>query len=124
MQLRIRVLPQRCAVSRLAPDAPIPEWARGAFVSVTRTAAELSVVCDEAGVPADVAAQRGWRALEVEGPIPFETTGVAAAIASPLAEAKISVFMVATFDTDYMLVKAESLDDALAALKRAGIGIA
>jgi hypothetical protein len=124
MQLRIRVLPQRCAVSRLAPDAPIPEWARGAFVSVTRTAAELSVVCDEAGVPADVAAQRGWRALEVEGPIPFETTGVAAAIASPLAEAKISVFMVATFDTDYVLVKAESLDDALAALKRAGIGIA
>jgi hypothetical protein len=124
MQLRIRVLPQRCAVSRLAPDAPIPEWARGAFVSVTRTAAELSVVCDEAGVPADVAAQRGWRALEVEGPIPFETTGVAAAIASPLAEAKISVFMVATFDTDYVLVKAESLDDALAALKRAGIGLA
>jgi uncharacterized protein len=124
MQLRIRVLPQRCAVSRLAPDAPIPEWARGAFVSVTRTAAELSVVCDEAGVPADVAAQRGWRALEVEGPIPFETTGVAAAIASPLAEAKISVFMVATFDTDYVLVKAESLDDALAALKRAGIEIA
>jgi hypothetical protein len=124
MQLRIRVLPQRCAVCRLAPDAPIPEWARGAFVSVTRTAAELSVVCDEAGVPADVAAQRGWRALEVEGPIPFETTGVAAAIVSPLAEAKLSVFMVATFDTDYVLVKAESLDDALAALKRAGIEIA
>jgi len=124
MQLRIRVLPQRCAVSRLAPDAPIPEWARGAFVSVTRTAAELSVVCDEAGVPADVAAQRGWRALEVEGPIPFETTGVAAAIAAPLAEAKVSVFMVATFDTDYVLVKAESLDDALAALNRAGIEIA
>lgn len=124
MQLRIRVLPQRCAVSRLAPDAPIPEWARGAFVSVTRTAAELSVVCDEAGVPADVAAQRGWRTLEVEGPIPFETTGVAAAIAAPLAEAKISVFMVATFDTDYVLVKAESLDDVLAALKRAGIEIA
>jgi hypothetical protein len=49
---------------------------------------------------------------------------VAAAIVSPLAEAKISVFMVATFDTDYVLVKAESLDDALAALKRAGIEIA
>lgn len=123
MELRIRVLPQRCAVSRLAPDAPIPDWARGAFVSVTRTAAELSVVCDEADVPADAHAQRGWRCLEVEGPIPFQTTGVAASIASPLAEAKISVFLVATFDTDYVLVKAESLHAALAVLRRAGMDV-
>jgi hypothetical protein len=57
----------------------------------------------------------------VEGPIPFETTGVAAAIATPLAAAKISVFLVATFDTDYLLVKEDALEGAIAALRASGI---
>jgi uncharacterized protein len=121
MRLQMHLLPGRYAVCRLERDAPVPEWARGAFVSVTRTLEELSVVCDERIVPSATRAERGWRCLMVEGPIPFETTGAAAAIATPLAAAKISIFLVATFDTDYLLVKEDALEGALAALRASGI---
>ena len=67
------------AVARLEADADVPPWAhRGAFTTITRTPHELSIVCDEGGVPDDVPAERGWRCLGIDGPISFETTGVAA----------------------------------------------
>lgn len=56
----------------------------------------------------------------VEGPIPFETTGIAAAITSPLAAAAISLFFLATFDTDYVFVKEAVFQQAIDALHAAG----
>ena len=120
MRLRLSILPSRLAVCRLAPDAEVPPWVRGAFTSVTRTADELSIVCDDDAVPEEVKAERGWRALKVAGPIPFEMTGVAAALVAPLAEARISVFLLATFDTDYLLLKEEVFEAAVAILHGAG----
>jgi hypothetical protein len=67
-----------------------------------------------------VQVERGWRLLRVRGPIPFDVTGVAAAFTAPLAEAGISLFPIATWDTDYLLVKASLLDAAVATLRRAG----
>ena len=119
-QLRIAILPERLAVCRLAAEAPRPEWVRGAFTSVTRTADELSIVCDEDAVPPEVQAERGWRVVRVEGPIPFEVTGVAAALVSPLAEARISVFLLATYDTDYLLLKDAVFERAVEILRAAG----
>lgn len=118
MRLHLEVLPQLLAVARLSADAPVPPWIRGAFTSVTRTPDELSIVCDAGAVPPEVRAERGWRALRVTGPIAFETTGVASALVTPLAEEQISVFLIATFDTDYLLLKAERFEDALAILRR------
>ncbi|HEX8172975.1 MAG TPA: ACT domain-containing protein [Thermoanaerobaculia bacterium] len=118
MQLRISILPQLLSVCRLAADAPLPDWPQGPFVSITRTPDELSVVCDSAAVPANVQSEHGWRALRVHGPIPFETTGVAAALVAPLAAARISVFLIATFDTDYLLV--QRLEESVQALRGAG----
>lgn len=120
MQFRISLLPGLLAICRLAPDAEVPSWARGTFTSVTRTEDELSVVCDDDAVPDDVRSERGWRALKVLGPIPFEMTGVAAALVAPLAEARISVFLLATFDTDYLLLKEAVLEPAMAVLREAG----
>jgi uncharacterized protein len=120
MKLSITLLPSLLAVCRLPSAEPIPSWVRGRFMSVTRTTDELSIVCDDDAVPGHVQAARGWRALVVAGPIPFETTGVAAALVSPLAEAEISVFLVATFDTDYLLVRAADLTRAASALRGAG----
>jgi uncharacterized protein len=119
-QLRIAILPDRLAVCRLSADAPQPAWVRGAFTSLTRTADELSIVCDEEAVPRDVQAERGWRVVRVEGPIPFEVTGVAAALVSPLAEARISVFLMATYDTDYLLLKDAVFERAVEILRAAG----
>jgi hypothetical protein len=121
--LRMTTLGGRFAVCRLDADAPLPSWPSGTFVSITRTPHELSIVCDESSVPDDVRAERDWRALRVEGPIPFEVTGVAAGICAPLAAAGISVFLVATFVTDYLLVKTEAYGRAVDALRASGIAV-
>lgn len=113
MALTLRLLPERLAVARLQPDSPVPEWCEGGgFRSVSWTAEETSIVCAEAGVPADVRAERGWRAFVVDGPLDFGQTGVLAGIARPLAAAGISIFAVSTFDTDYVLVRDASVDEA------------
>lgn len=124
MRLRLRALSATLAVARLESDAPLPSWINGSFTSITRTTEELSIVCDEAAVPHDVRAERGWRGLALAGPIAFETTGVAAALVAPLASAGISVFLIATFDTDYLLVKQERFVETLAVLRSAGHDIA
>ena len=82
--MKLHVVDGRYAVARLGPNDPIPAWPRGRFVSVTRTPEELSIVCDDDAVPPDVRAERGWRCFVAEGPIPFETTGVAAAITTAM----------------------------------------
>lgn len=123
-RLRISILPLRVAVARLSPDAPVPSWIRGTFTSVTRTDAELSIVCDDGAVPDDVRAERNWRVVRVEGPIPFEVTGVASALVAPLADAGISVFLTATYDTDYLLLKDESFSRAVEVLRAAGHEVA
>jgi len=105
------VLPDRLAVARLSGTAAVPAWADGpGVVSVTRRADELSIVC----------AERGYRALEVEGPIAFEEVGVVHALTGPLAAERISVLTIATFDTDLLLVREETLARTCAALQEAG----
>jgi hypothetical protein len=109
------------AVCRLAPDAPLPAWASGsAFVSITRTADELCVVCRQEAVPAHVRSEPGWRCLRVAGTFDFSLVGVLASLLDPLADAGISVFVVSTFDTDYLLVKEPDLQRCVAVLRRAG----
>ena len=124
MTLRLSILPAPVAVCRLDADAPLPAWIRGAFTTVTRTADELSIVCDNDAVPSDIQAERGWRVLKLEGPIPFEMTGIAAALLAPLAVARISVFLISTYDTDYLLLKAEVFARAVEVLRGAGYEIA
>jgi len=99
----------------------MPAWALGAgFLSVTWTTDELSIVCEERRVPAGVQAEKGWAALKLEGPFPFSMTGVLASFAQPLAEAGISIFVVSTFDTDYVLILRDNLERAVKVLGAAG----
>jgi hypothetical protein len=120
-QLTLIVVDGLFAVCRLEPDASIPPWAtEGDFFSITGTAEELSVVCPQEAVPEGVKGERGWRCLRVAGTIPFSVVGVLASLTAPLAEAGISVFAISTFDTDYLLVKAEDLERAIDVLRRRG----
>ena len=112
----LRVLPGRYAICRLEPQEALPS----SFFSVTRTADELSVVCVEERAPAGVQCELGWRILQVAGPLEFSLTGVLVAIATPLAEAGVSIFAISTFDTDYVLVKEDDLVKAVDALRAAG----
>ena len=117
----LRILPGDHIVCRLPPAAKIPAWADGpGLVSITRTRDELSIVCDAGRVPATVQAEPGWRAIQLVGPVPFATVGVVARIATPLAAAGVGLFLISTFDTDYVLVKAVDLERAVGALRAAG----
>jgi uncharacterized protein len=118
--LVLRTPDGRFAVSRLPADAAVPGWAAGQVVAVTRTPDELSVICDERAVPEVTPAVRGWRCLQVQGPLNFEMTGILAALSGPLADAHIPMLAVSTHDTDYLLVREEHLAPAQAALARAG----
>ena len=123
MALTLQVLPEMLAVCRLEAAAPLPAWAmHGSFSALTRTADELSVICAQASVPPGVMCEANWRALKVAGPLGFSMVGVLAGIAGALAKAKISLFAVSTFDTDYILVKDADLPGALQALRAAGMG--
>lgn len=107
VQLSLRRLPGAYAVSRLGPDDAVPRWALlpAVLSSITRTPEELSIVGPEDVVPPSVTSERGWAALTIRGPLAFDLTGVIATITAPLAEAKIPVFVVSTYDTDVLLVK-------------------
>lgn len=119
---RLSVVPGLWSVVRLGPEEAVPEWvvAASGFVSITRTAEELSIVCPEPAVPEGSRAEGGWALIRVHGPIPFGVTGVLASLASPLAAAGVSIFALSTFDTDYVLVKSSRLGAACEALASAG----
>jgi uncharacterized protein len=123
-RFELNLLPERFAISRLAANAPLPEWAtRGAFCSVTRTSDELSIVAEESFVPAGVVSKNSWRVLKVQGPFVLSEVGVLASLAAPLATAGVSLFVVSTFETDYLLVTQEQLASAITALDQAGHSI-
>ena len=109
------------AIAKFASDAEIPAWAvASAFFSVTRTPDELSVVAAEASVPAGLSASRSWRMLKVHGPFAFSETGVVASLANPLARVGVGIFVILTFDTDYLLVQQEEIPVAVETLEHAG----
>ncbi|HKN74530.1 MAG TPA: ACT domain-containing protein [Candidatus Acidoferrum sp.] len=118
---QLSILPESYAIVGLSPRASIPAWAtQGSFFSVTRTPDELSIVVDESLVPVGVQSQGGWRVMKVHGPFVLAEVGVLASLAGPLAAAKISAFVVSTFDTDYLLVANENLAPAVSTLERVG----
>lgn len=120
-QLRFIVLTDLLAVCRLNQDTPIPAWASsGTLFSVTRTADELSVVCQQNLVPDGVQCERGWRCVRVAGTMDFSMIGVVASFSTPLAEAGVGIFVISTFDTDYLLVKDVVFSKAVVALQEAG----
>ena len=116
----LRVLRGEFAVWKLPPDSAPPPPGDSLFLSVTRTATELSIVGPADLVPDGAPAETGWACLEVQGPLAFELTGILAGISAPLAAAEVPIFVVSTFDTDYVLVRSAHLERAVEALEAAG----
>lgn len=119
MNLELELLNDRFAVCQV-PDLSLVDL-QAEFLFLARTDAELSVVCPEARTPANAAAvEAGWLAFRVAGTLDFSLVGILAFLASALADAGISLYAVSTYNTDYVLVKADCLDTARAALTAAG----
>ena len=119
--LILKVMDGLFCICRLGPWEMIPEWlTKGTFYSIAKTDEELSFVCSENAVPGAVRSQmiseRGWKCLKVEGPLDLSLTGILARLSSALAETQISIFVISTYDTDYILVKEEKLENAIIAL--------
>ena len=119
--LTLSLMPQKYAVCELQPNGHIPTWALiGDFVSLTRTEQELSVVCMQENVPDEIQAERDWRCVQVQGPFDFTVAGIHVSLAIPLAEANISILGIATYATDYLLIKENDLESAMQVLRNAG----
>lgn len=115
--------PTPLVVARLGAFAPVPSWAdvsEAPFLTITRTLYELSIVAPAAIVPPSVLAEGPFVSFRVAGQLPFGLVGIVAALVDPLAAAGVPVFVVSTFDTDWVLVDAGRADDALRALSGAG----
>ncbi len=121
IRLTLTVLNDTFAVCRLEQNSAIPAWAvNSTFSSITRTPGELSVICRQSDVPDGIMCEKGWRCLQVQGPLDFALTGILASLATTLAEAGVSIFAISTFNTDYVLVKENDLPRATQALSEAG----
>jgi hypothetical protein len=119
--LTIFLLPDEMAVVKMPATAPVPQWSLAStFFSITRTPDELSIVCSDELLPPTVQAERGWRCLQVAGPLDFTLVGVLASLATPLQAANVSIFAISTYETDYLLIKASQCSQAMAALQAAG----
>lgn len=117
--------PGSYSIVRLGPRAKIPAWAAGdGLSSVTRTRSELSIVCRGERVPPRTRREDGFRCFEVDGPLPFDATGVLSSLAAPLARARIPILAISTFDTDLLFVRDPHLASAVRALERAGHRVA
>lgn len=123
--LALRRLSGDYSVCRLDADAPIPAWADGGgFVSISRSAEELSVLCRSERVPADVRQDGPWACFALVGPFAFEQGGIVLAVIRPLSEAGLGVFVVSTFDGDHVMVKAHEAERAVYLLGAAGHRVA
>lgn len=119
--MKLTLLDAPFAVCRLDPHDEIPPWVnRNFFWTVTQTREELSLVCHQTEVPAQIKAEKDFRIIKVAGTLDFALTGILASIAKPLAEIKVSIFAISTFDTDYILVREKDLVAARAALEASG----
>ncbi|MEM7016264.1 MAG: ACT domain-containing protein [Pseudomonadota bacterium] len=119
--LTLALEPNTLAVYRFEDEAQLPALQElEGFVSLTRTNDEVSLVCKPLKNPGNCRVESDWRMLKVLGPLDFALTGILASLASPLAAADIPIFVISTFDTDYLLVKQDKLAQAIQVLENEG----
>jgi uncharacterized protein len=117
----IHQLSERVAVVRMGPRDEVPAWAlTGPLSAVVRTPEELTIMCAQTVVPGNLQSDLDWLVFKLEGPFPLSATGVLASVLGPLASGSIPVFVVSTFDTDYILVKADQAQRARETLEAEG----
>lgn len=123
-KLKIRLLQGIYAVCQISNREKVPSWVEEkGFFSVTKTEDEISIVMLQEKISKDMKVEKDWRILKVEGTLDFSLIGILAKISSVLAENQISIFVISTFNTDYILVKEEKIEKAMAVLNLEGYEI-
>lgn len=119
--LNLKILKGEYTIHRFGANTEIPgNIFQDDFFSISRTDDELSVVCSSDTELKSERSSAGWSCFKVMGPLDFSLTGILAKISAVLAAAKISIFAISTYDTDYILIKSENQSQAKQALIEAG----
>lgn len=120
--MEIKVLEQEFTVCQVADYSQV-NWA-AEFCFTGKTDEEYSLAYATADVPANVIRRDdGWKGFRIQGVLDFSLVGILSKIAALLAENGIPIFAISTYNTDYVLTKAEHYEKALDVLKRAGYTI-
>jgi hypothetical protein len=122
--MKLKLYDNLYQVAKLTPDSEIPANAlQGDFYSVTRTDEELSVVCGQSiDFPCE-SREPDWRMIKIIGVLDFSLIGILSKISTVLADSKVSIFAVSTYNTDYILEKNQDVDTAIKSLKENGYEI-
>ncbi|KGJ87396.1 ACT domain-containing protein [Colwellia psychrerythraea] len=117
-QLTLRLISEQFAIHSLSKSAIIPgEVFSASIFFIAKTFDEISIVLPQRITIVSDEVELNWQALEVVGPLDFTMTGILSNISTVLANEKISIFAISTFDTDYILVKEEFINQAVKALR-------
>lgn len=115
--MHLQIFPNNYAVVKQIPGKSLPTWIKSekSFLSITYTEDEISFICQERFIPIDFEGEKekGWRVVKIKGKLDFSMTGILTGLTIPLAEADISIFVSSTYNTDYILIKKESLAEAI-----------
>ena len=94
------------------------------FMFIGSTDEEKSLVCPIDKVPVNtVERDDGWKAFRIEGTLDFSLIGILADISKVLAEGKVGIFAISTYNTDYILTKSENYERAIGLLQAAGYSV-
>ena len=120
--MELKKLAYAFTVCKISDIATVDTAAELFFIG--KTEEEVSLVCKTEDAPAQTLARDdGWRGIRVQGTLDFSLIGVLSKLSGILAEHKIGIFAVSTYNTDYIFVKEENFEKALAALASEGYTI-
>ena len=109
------------SLCRLDPENAILSRALSSdFYTLSKTSEELSVVCESQYIPAFIKQDANWRLLKIAAVLDLSLTGITAKFSIALANAGVNLCVIATYQTDYLLVKQAKLQTAITALQNAG----
>ena len=115
----LKKLPYDLTVCKLESLAELHQVSE--FYFIGKTDEEISLVCRTEETPDHVVVREdGWMAFRIEGELDFSLVGILSKISGILADNNIGLFAVSTYNTDYVLVKKENFDRAMAVLTTAG----
>ena len=120
-KIALSILEKTYVIHKLAQSTNLPEeLIECEFYSLSNSQEELSLVCPEKMLIQSENSSPNWKCLKVAGPLDLKLTGILAGLSDTLEKAKISIFAISTFETDYLLIQEQVLETAKTALESAG----
>lgn len=121
MQYKLKILKETYTICSIGKESNIPDWVnQSKFYSITKTNDELSILCVQENIPSNVKCEKNWKIIQIDSILDFYMVGVISELSTLLAEDNISIFVISTFNTDYICIKEDVLEKAIQILKNAG----